>query len=154
MGNSRRQQEVNEYWAVGARSDWVMKDVCLELSNNPAEMALVGEILGSSGINIEGLSFTTHDKQSVVHCVVEDAVTARRVLENAGIKIRDVSEVFVLNKDEKKSLVSLVASGIYAGRLQIMELESNSGIRPKIIGLFLELMISKRSVICWCRKLE
>ena len=79
-----------------------MKDVCVELGNNPEEMALIGEILGSSRINIEGLCFTTYDKLSIVHCVVEDAETSRRVLENAGIKIKGVSEVFVLSKDEKK----------------------------------------------------
>jgi hypothetical protein len=33
---------------------------------------------------------------------VEDAETARRVLENSAIKIRQVSEVYVLHKDEKR----------------------------------------------------
>ena len=79
-----------------------MKDLCLELGANPEEIAEIGEILGSSGINIEGLCYTTFDQLPVIHCVVEDAVTARRVLENAGITIREISDVFVLSKDEKK----------------------------------------------------
>jgi len=63
---------------------------------------MIGEILGAAGVNIEGLSYTTCNGQSVIHFVVEDAITARHVLEDAGIKIRAVSEVFVLHKDKKR----------------------------------------------------
>ena len=93
---------ITPIWAVGARSDWVMKDVCVELNNNPEKLALIGEILGAADINIEGLCFTTHDELAVIHFVVEDAVAAKRVLENEGIKIRGVSDVFVLSKDQKR----------------------------------------------------
>ena len=89
-------------WAVGARSDWAMKDVCVELDSNPENLALIGEILGAAEINIEGLCFTTYEELAVIHFVVEDAVAAKRVLENAGIQIRGVSDVFVLSKDEKR----------------------------------------------------
>jgi hypothetical protein len=33
--------------------------------------------------------------------VVEDAETAKRVLEHEGIIIRNITDVFVINKDEK-----------------------------------------------------
>ncbi|MBT7092283.1 MAG: amino acid-binding ACT domain-containing protein [Bacteroidetes bacterium] len=79
-----------------------MKDICLELKNNPEKLALVGEILGAASINIEGLCFTANDDLAVVHCVVEDAVTARRVLEDEGIKVKDVTDVFILSKDRKR----------------------------------------------------
>ena len=80
-----------------------MKDFCVEQkNNNPENPALIGEMLGAAGVNIEGLCLTTFEELSVIHFVVEDAVTARRVLENSGIKIRDVSEVFVLSKDQKR----------------------------------------------------
>jgi len=80
-----------------------MKDFCVEQkNNNPENPALIGEMLGAAGVNIEGLCLTTCEKLTVIHLAVEDAVTARRVLENSGIKIRDVSEVFVLSKDQKR----------------------------------------------------
>ncbi|UCG06472.1 MAG: hypothetical protein JSV83_21625 [Desulfobacterales bacterium] len=79
-----------------------MKDFCVEQYDNPENPALIGELLGAAGVNIEGLCLTTCEELSVIHFVVEDAVTARRVLENSGIKIRDVSEVFVLSKDQKR----------------------------------------------------
>jgi hypothetical protein len=74
----------------------------VEQNNNPEDPALIGEMLGAAGVNIEGLCLTTFEEQRVIHFVVEDAVTARRVLENSGIKIRGVSEVFVLSKDQKR----------------------------------------------------
>ena len=79
-----------------------MKDFCVEQYGNPENLALIGEVLGAAGVNIEGLCLTTFEELSVIHFVVEDAVTARGVLVNSGIKIRDVSEVFVLSKDQKR----------------------------------------------------
>jgi hypothetical protein len=79
-----------------------MKDFCLEQDDSPENLALIGEILGAAGVNIEGLCLTKCEGRNVIHFLVEDAVTARRVLEDSGIRIRVVSEVFVLNKNEKR----------------------------------------------------
>ena len=79
-----------------------MKDFCVEQDESPENLALIGEILGAAGVNIEGLCLTTCEGRNVIHFAVEDAVTARRVLEDSRIGIRDVSEVFVLHKDEKQ----------------------------------------------------
>ena len=78
-----------------------MQDICVELNNNPEKLAELGEMLGAAGVNIEGLCYTPNDELAVVHCLVKDAMIARRVLENAGVKVRGVSDVFVLSKDEK-----------------------------------------------------
>ena len=79
-----------------------MRDFCVEQSDTPDTIALIGEILGTAGVNIEGLCLVTYEGRALVHFAVEDAVTARRVLENAGIRIREVSDVFILHKDEKR----------------------------------------------------
>jgi hypothetical protein len=78
-----------------------MKDFCVEQSDSPDTIALIGEILGAAGVNIEGLCLVTYEGRSLVHFAVEDAVTARHILENSGIRIREVSDVFILHKDEK-----------------------------------------------------
>lgn len=78
-----------------------MKDFCIEQDDTTENLALIGEVLGSAGVNIEGLCLITHEGRSFIHFVVEDAETAQHVLEHEGIRIRDVSEVFVINKDEK-----------------------------------------------------
>jgi hypothetical protein len=79
-----------------------VKDLCVEQDDSPDNLALIGEILGSAGVNIEGLCLTSCGGRNVIHFMVEDAVTARHVLEASGIRIRAVSEVFVLQKDEKR----------------------------------------------------
>ena len=79
-----------------------MKDFCIEQNTNTENQALIGEMLGAAGVNIEGLCLITCEELTVIHFAVEDAVTARRVLENSGIKIKGVSEVLVLSKDKKR----------------------------------------------------
>lgn len=79
-----------------------MKDFCVEQNTSTENPALIGEMLGAAGVNIEGLCLTTCEDLNVIHFTVEEAVTARRVLENSGIEIRGVSEVFVFNKDKKR----------------------------------------------------
>ena len=79
-----------------------MRDFCIEHDDAPGSLAYIGEILGDAGVNIEGLCLITCGGLHVIHFVVEDAMTARLVLEKSGIRIRDESEVFILHKDEKR----------------------------------------------------
>ncbi len=79
-----------------------MRDFCIEQEDAPDILAHIGEILGEAGVNIEGLCLTTCEGLHLIHFVVEDAVTARCVLEKSGVRIRGESEVFILHKDEKR----------------------------------------------------
>ena len=79
-----------------------MRDFCVEHNDCPGPVARIGEILGAAGVNIEGLCLFAHDGRGIIHFAVEDAVTTRRVLEDSGIRIREISEVYVLHKDEKR----------------------------------------------------
>jgi hypothetical protein len=76
-----------------------MYDFCIELEENPENLALVGEILGAGGVNINGLSVMNFQGRDVIHLVVDEAGPATRVLEDAGVAIHGVCEVFVLDKD-------------------------------------------------------
>jgi hypothetical protein len=78
-----------------------MKDFCIEQDETNVNLALIGEVLGAAGVNIEGLCLITCEGRSVIHFVVEDAEIAKRVLEHSGIRIKEISEVFVFSKDEK-----------------------------------------------------
>lgn len=79
-----------------------MKDLCIEHSGDTEILAKIGELLGAAGINIEGLSITTHNGQSIIHLVVENSENARGHLESAAILVKEISEVFILSKDRKK----------------------------------------------------
>lgn len=79
-----------------------MKDFCVEPDDSSESLALLGELLGGAGVNIEGLCLISSEGRGVIHFMVEDAATARRVLEDSGIRIAGISDVFVLRKDEKR----------------------------------------------------
>ncbi|MBN1996762.1 amino acid-binding protein [candidate division KSB1 bacterium] len=79
-----------------------MKDFCLELDESPENLALIGESLGAAGVNIEGLCLTLCYGRQIIHLLVKDAMTARRALEDSGMRIKAISEVFVLDKEKKR----------------------------------------------------
>jgi hypothetical protein len=78
-----------------------MIDFSIEHDDSLGALALIAEVLGAAGVNIEGLCLFAHQGRCIIHFVVEDAVTAKRVLENSEIRIKEVSEVYVLHKDKK-----------------------------------------------------
>ena len=78
-----------------------MRDICIEQDDSSENLALIGEILGAAGVNIEGLCLTTCNGRSVIHFVVNDAAAAKHILEDSGIRITEISEVYVLDKDDK-----------------------------------------------------
>ena len=80
-----------------------MIDFCVELEDSTESPALIGELLGAAGVNIEGLCLTTCNDRFVIHLVVQEESIAKRVLEEAGITITAVSEVFVFEKDRNKA---------------------------------------------------
>jgi hypothetical protein len=79
-----------------------MRDFCVENDGASDSLSYIGEILGAAGVNIEGLCSITIVGLQVIHFVVEDAVTARLVLEKGGVRIKGESEVFILHKDKKR----------------------------------------------------
>lgn len=78
-----------------------MKNICIAQNDFSESIALIGEILGSAGINIEGLSIANCSEHRVIRFLVEDDVAATQVIEKAGIRISEVNEVFILHKDKK-----------------------------------------------------
>lgn len=79
-----------------------MRDFCVELTDGASGLAGLGDLLGSAGVNIDGLSVTECGGRSIVHFVVTDADAARRALSDAGIDVLDDCDVFVLHKDRKQ----------------------------------------------------
>ena len=78
-----------------------MYDFRIELEEHPGNLASIGELLGASGVNINGLSVTNFQGRDIIHLVVDDAGPATNAFEGSGIEIFEVTEVFVLDKDRK-----------------------------------------------------
>ena len=62
----------------------MMKDFGIELDDAPDPLASTGGTMSDVGVNFEGLDWITCNGRSVIQFVVDDAETARRVLEEPG----------------------------------------------------------------------
>jgi len=71
------------------------KDLLVTLEDQPGEGARLGEALGNSGVNIEGLCAIMEGGRGAVHILVEDVAGATAALEGAGITVDAVTDVIV-----------------------------------------------------------
>ncbi len=76
-------------------------DITVILENRPGTLADAGEALGKAGINIQGLCGFPSEGKGLLHVLVEDAVAARRVLEEAGLEVRGQREVLSLEVEDR-----------------------------------------------------
>lgn len=76
-------------------------DLTIALEDRPGTLATMGELLGSAGINIEGICGAQDGGQSVVHILVENSPAAREVLETGGFTVTGVRNVIVLNIEDR-----------------------------------------------------
>ncbi len=77
-----------------------MKDITIALENKPGTLADLGETLGKSKINIEGLCGATCEGEDLIHILVQESGKAYNVLDRAGFKIKEEREVLVLSIHE------------------------------------------------------
>jgi len=68
------------------------------LVNRPGTLADAAEALGRAGINIEGGCGFPASGEGVLHVLVEDALGARRAIEQAGLEVREERDVVILDR--------------------------------------------------------
>lgn len=71
-------------------------DLTVVLENRPGTLATMGEALGRTGINIEGVGGIPCQDEGLIHILVENAAEARRTLEAAGLEVRSERPVLVI----------------------------------------------------------
>ena len=83
-----------------------MRDLAVLLENRPGALAEMGEALGSAGVSVEGGGAFLFEGRAIAHFLFEDTVSARRALEEKGIKVLEDREVLVqkLKQDQPGQL--------------------------------------------------
>jgi len=76
-------------------------DVTVSLENQPGTLAQMGEILGKTGINIDGICGFLVEGKGEIHILVDNGSSARKVLEKAGIDVKNVRPVLVRDLENK-----------------------------------------------------
>jgi hypothetical protein len=74
-------------------------DLTVILDDRPGELARLGEIAGTAGINIQGLAAFTGEGRGVIHVLIDDdaVARAREELQRADMGIADEREVLVVD---------------------------------------------------------
>lgn len=91
------------------------RDVTLVAPHRPGTLAVIGEELGTAGINIDGLCAFEFQGRAVIHLLVDDAPVAREVLErfeSVGFEIRDVTEVLVVDIEDAPGALGMHAHAV------------------------------------------
>jgi hypothetical protein len=74
-------------------------DLTVILQDRPGELARLGQVAGTAGVNIQGLAAFTGEGRGIVHVLVENASlpAARAALAGAELGIADEREVLVVD---------------------------------------------------------
>lgn len=75
------------------------KDLVIIPSDEPGMLARMGEVLGASGVNIEGCSAFTGGGKGVVHLLVDDDQKGIEALAAAGFEVKAARRVVVVKLD-------------------------------------------------------
>jgi len=73
------------------------KDLTIHLEDRPGALAEMGEALGKSVVNIDGICGVSCEGVGVLHILVEDAVAASSALKEAGFDVQAERDVLVVN---------------------------------------------------------
>jgi hypothetical protein len=96
-------------------------DLTVILSDEPGELARLGEITGAAGVNIRGLAAFTGEGRGVIHVLVDDDVVdrARAELDDAGIGVADAREVLVVDIQDRPGSLGELARELSEANVNI-----------------------------------
>jgi hypothetical protein len=77
-------------------------DLTSYLDDRPGELARLGEVLGTAGVNIEGFcAVTSGGGRGEIHVLIDDATDAFTALAAADIEVASEQEVAVVPVDDQ-----------------------------------------------------
>jgi hypothetical protein len=108
----------------------VLKDLTVVVPDRPGTLAHIAEAIASAGINIEGFSGDNVQGRAVMHLLVEDARTVRKLMEDAGLEVREERDVLVVDTEDRPGALAAVAGRISATGVNI---DFFYGVRGRLI---------------------
>ncbi len=94
-----------------------MRDLAIRLENRPGALAEMGEALGRAGVSVEGGGAFVVEGKGLAHFLFDDAVAARKALEEKGIVVLADREILVqrLRQDQPGQLGKITRMMAEAG---------------------------------------
>jgi hypothetical protein len=86
-------------------------DLTVIIEDKPGQLARVGELAGTAGVNIHGLAAFTGDSHGVIHLLVddEDVARAKAALKAEGMGIADERRVLVIDVEDRPGTLGELA---------------------------------------------
>ena len=79
----------------------MLEEIIVTADDQPGALARIGELLGSSGINIETLSAFTYNGLGVVHLIVDDSDDVAELLRSNDFKVDGTRAVLTATLDDR-----------------------------------------------------
>jgi hypothetical protein len=78
-------------------------DLEVVLTDEPGQLAKLGQAMGEAGVNIHGMCAFTGEGRGIIHVLVGDDAVTRAVtsLEQAGMGVADKREVLVVDVEDR-----------------------------------------------------
>ncbi len=86
-------------------------DLTVVLTDEPGELAKLGDATGEAGVNIQGMCAFTGEGRGIIHVLVDDNAAGRAVeaLEDAGMGVADQREVLVVDIEDRPGTLGEMA---------------------------------------------
>jgi hypothetical protein len=78
-------------------------DLTVVLTDEPGQLATLGEVTGEAGVNIQGMCAFTGEGRGIIHVLVSDDAVGRAIaaLRDAGMGVADEREVLVVDVEDR-----------------------------------------------------
>jgi hypothetical protein len=99
----------------------VATDLTVVLSDEPGQLARLGESTGTAGVNIQGMCAFTGEGRGIIHVLVDDEAVERAVsaLEEAGLGGVDRREVLVVDIEDRPGSLGELARELAEANVNI-----------------------------------
>jgi hypothetical protein len=96
-------------------------DLTVILQDRPGELARLGEVAGTAGVNLQGLAAFTGQGRGIVHILVDDDClkAARAALKEAHLGIADEREVLVVDVADRPGSLGELARTLAAANVNV-----------------------------------
>jgi hypothetical protein len=84
-------------------------DLTVVLEDRPGTLAELGETLGRTGVNVDGICGFPCGGMAILHLLVSDGMAARRALESAEIMVSDERQVLLHDAEDRPGMLGEVA---------------------------------------------
>jgi hypothetical protein len=97
-------------------------EIVVEAEDRPGMMAALGELLGSTEVNISAAAAFTHDGRGYFHFVLDDADVALAALKDGGWHVLEVREVLTVTLDDRPGALGSFARHLADAGINISSL--------------------------------